>query len=139
MTRDDIRVESIRRALDEAGLDALVCALPHNVLLLSGYWPLAGAALAVATREGRTALIAPSDEMESADRALGDEIRKYQVARLDGVDQTSDPLWLPLREAAADLAIGKGRIGYERGPSLVPASCASMRLYGAGIVDLLRS
>src|SRR5262249_49192089 len=114
MTRDDIRVESIRRALDEAGLDALICALPHNVLLLSGYCPLAGAALTVATREGRTALIAPSDEMEIAERALSDEVRKYQVPTLDRVGQTPDPLWLPLREAAADLAIEKGRIGYER-------------------------
>jgi Xaa-Pro aminopeptidase len=138
MTRDDIRVETIRRALDEAGLDALVCALPHNVLLLSGYWPLAGAALAVATREGRTALIAPSDEMEIAERALSDEVRKYQVPTLEALAPASDPLWLPLREVAADLSIEKGRIGYERGPWFVPASYMSMRLYGAGMVDLLR-
>jgi len=138
MTRDDIRVETIRRSLDEAGLDALVCALPNNVLLLSGYWPVAGTALAVATREGRTVLIAPDDEMDVAERALADEVRKYQSASLEEIKQAEDALWLPLREAAVDLSIGKGRIGYERGPSFVPASYASMRLCGASIVDLLR-
>ena len=50
VTRDDIRVEAIRRSLDASDLDALVCALPNNVLLLSGYWPAVGTALAVATR-----------------------------------------------------------------------------------------
>ena len=34
VTRDDIRVEAIRRSLDASDLDALVCALPNNVLLI---------------------------------------------------------------------------------------------------------
>ena len=139
MTRDDVRVGTIRRALDEAGLDALICALPNNVLLLSGYWPVVGTALAVATREGRAVLIAPSDEMDLAERAMADEARKYQSASPGSLDEIGqDTLWLFLREAAVDLSIEKGRIGYERGPSFVPASYASIRLCGASIVDLLR-
>lgn len=134
-------METIQRALDEAGLDGLVCALPNNVLLLSGYWPVVGTALAIATREGRTVLIAPNDEMEMAERALADEVRKYQPGSprlLDEIRQAADALWLPLREAMVDLSIEKGRIGYERGPSFVPVSYASMHLHGASIIDLLR-
>ena len=149
VTRDDIRVEAIRRSLDASDLDALVCALPNNVLLLSGYWPAVGTALAVATREGRALLIAPDDEMDVAERALADEVRKYRPQASgvlsgfppgspDDVRQADDALRLSLREAAVDLAIERGRIGYERGPSFVPASRATMRLYGASIIDLLR-
>lgn len=138
MTRDEIRIETIRSALSEAGLDALVCALPGNALLLSGYWPVVGTSLAIATREGRTVLIAPDDEMEIAERALADEVRRYQPASLEVIRRAEDALWLMLREAAADLYIEKGRIGYERGPSFVPVSYASMHLHGASIVDLLR-
>jgi hypothetical protein len=38
MNRDEERIRRITSALAEAGVDALVCALPLNVLLLSGYW-----------------------------------------------------------------------------------------------------
>ncbi len=138
MARDDIRVEAIHRALDDAGLDALICALPNNVLLLSGYWPVIGTSLAIATREGRVVLIAPDDEVEMAGRALADEVRRYQPAPLEEIKQAADALWLPLREAAVDLSIEKGRIGYERGPVSVPGSYVSMYLHGASIVDLLR-
>ena len=85
MARDDNRIESVSRALDEAGLDAIICALPANVLLLSGYWPAAGAAVAIATREGRTVVSAPKDEMELAARALADEVRNYRPGSLEEV------------------------------------------------------
>jgi hypothetical protein len=48
--RDEERVRRIQSALNGAGLHAVVCALPENVLLLSGYWPVVGDALALATR-----------------------------------------------------------------------------------------
>ena len=47
--RDEERVRRTRSALDGAGLEAVVCALPENVLLLSGYWSVVGDALAPAT------------------------------------------------------------------------------------------
>ncbi|MGH9849498.1 MAG: M24 family metallopeptidase [Blastocatellia bacterium] len=138
MARDDNRIESVSRALDEAGLDAIICALPANVLLLSGYWPVAGAAVAIATREGRTVVIAPKDEMELAARALADEVRNYRPGSLDEAKSVAEALWLPLREAAVDLSVERGRIGYERGPSLTSAPYAAMQVFGVGLIDLLR-
>src|SRR3954453_22026851 len=49
--RAEERVRRIRSALDSAGLEAVVCALPENVLLLSGYWPVVGDALAYRDRD----------------------------------------------------------------------------------------
>jgi Xaa-Pro aminopeptidase len=62
--RDRDRIDRIRGALREAGLDALICALPSNVLLLSGYWPVVGTSVAIATRDGAVGLILPKDEAE---------------------------------------------------------------------------
>ena len=72
MTRDHDRIARIRRALETHGLDVVVCGLRANVLmLLSGYWPVIGSALAVATREGGVALIVPADEAELRVERLG--------------------------------------------------------------------
>jgi len=46
---DRERIDRVRQALQHGGLDAVVCALPKNVLLLSGYWPAVGTSVAIAT------------------------------------------------------------------------------------------
>ena len=65
--RDGERVRRVRDALQTAGLGAVVCSLPENVLLLSGYWPVVGDAVAIARREGRIAVIEPEDQQDLAD------------------------------------------------------------------------
>jgi Xaa-Pro aminopeptidase len=137
MTRDEVRIERIQSALEEARLDAIICTLPINVLLISGYWPVVGASIAIATRDGRTAVIAPKDEMELAMRALADEVRQYQTSSLEQIGSVMDAIWLPLREAARDLLIERGRIGYERGPSFLPVSYTAMHLYDASVIEML--
>src|SRR5437764_945281 len=42
MARDAARIASLQDALRTAEVDALVCSLPANVLLASGYWPVVG-------------------------------------------------------------------------------------------------
>jgi len=42
--------------------------LPHNVPLLTGYWPMLGTAIALLTRAGDLALIVPEDERVLARR-----------------------------------------------------------------------
>src|SRR5579871_4374516 len=62
MVQSAERLARIREALVESGCDALLCTLPANVLLLSGYWPVVGSAVAVANRDGRVVVLAPDDE-----------------------------------------------------------------------------
>src|SRR5262249_41542364 len=136
VTRDNIRVESIRRSLEANGLDALVCALPHNVLLLSGQWPMAGTVLAIATREGRALLIAPSDEMDVDEREPADEAPKR---RPDTPGYPAeDSLYMSWAAGAVARAIERGEIGYGRAPSFVPPSAPPMLLCGANIAALPR-
>lgn len=137
MARDDERIERIKSALHEANLDAIVCALPTNVLLLSGYYPIVGTAVALATRDGEVAIITPEDERELAERGWADKVRVFKPSTLNEIKTAADAVHDSLRDAAKDLGLKRGRIGYETGQGSEPASYAAMNLYGARILDLL--
>ncbi len=57
---DPERVSSVRRALEEHKLDALIVRLPDNVLLLSGFWPMIGASHVIVPAEGEAVAIIPN-------------------------------------------------------------------------------
>ena len=139
MPRGEERLARITGALGDAGLDALVCTLPANVLLLSGYWPVVGSAVAIATRDGRVAVLAPKDEDELARRGWAHEVRTYQPDALThltgGPGQTVRE---PLAALLHDLGLDRARIGFEEGDAYEPASYASMCLYGSATQAVLR-
>ena len=88
-----VRDEVIRRALERTNWDLLVCSMPSNVLLLSGYWPAAGYSLAIATRDGRIVLVVPEDEDDLAERSWADEVATYCPASLDRVMTAEEPVF----------------------------------------------
>ena len=135
--RDHDRIERIRRGLQRVQLDAILCTLPDYVLLLSGYWPVIGASIAIATSEGRICLIVPEDELELARTGWADEIHTFTPGRLDKLQSTSEAAFQALQACAQELGISHARIGYEHGAASEPASYVGMYLYGASIVQLL--
>ncbi len=140
MNRDFERVERIRQALREEGLDGLICALPTNALLLSGYWPVMGLSVVMATREGRILVVAPEDEKELAEQGWEDGLRTYAAASLQELRSPVETVRQPLAKAAATLKLGPGSvIGYENDEASVPAPYVAMHLYGAAVAELLRS
>lgn len=138
MMRDTARLDRVCRALEEAGLDALLGTLPAHVLMLSGYWPVVGNALVLATRDGRSAIVAPRDENELAEGGWADEVRTFQPVTPDRMPTLDEAVRGPLAEAARALGLEHARIGYEQGPTSEPASYAAMSLYGAGVVGVIR-
>src|SRR6185503_14766848 len=78
-TRDDERHERVRRALREAGLDALICRLAEHVVLLTGYYPSIGGSVVVFPAEGEPVLIMPRMEAELADRGWVYDRRLYDT------------------------------------------------------------
>ena len=57
MTHDQDRITRNRQGLIDSRFDAVVCALPSDVLLLSGYWPLSGADLLTPFQDHLEALV----------------------------------------------------------------------------------
>ncbi len=65
MQGDEERALRIRDALARHNLDALICRLPENLVLLTGYWPVIGRSVVVVPAQGEPVLIAPSMEEEA--------------------------------------------------------------------------
>ncbi len=137
MQSDTERISRTVAALEQSGLDGVVCSLPTNVLLLSGYWPVVGTALSVANRQGQIALVVPVDELPLAEQGWAGEIHIFEPGSLHGMRRAIDGARPPLAEALSGLGLTQGTIGIESGPGFEPASYAAMHFYGISLRDLL--
>jgi len=105
------RVERLRKALHEENLDAVVCVLPENVLLMSGHWPVSGWTFLVFPLEGTPTCIVPDSERREAVSELWEaDCVPFVFGVLDAED--------PFREVLRLLVAAKGkkrwkRVGYE--------------------------
>lgn len=136
---DKERISRVQSALQEEGLDGVVCGLPVYVLLLSGYWPVVGTSLAVATRDGACALLAPEDEEQLARHGNAGEVRTYRPISLEKIQSVAEAAAQPLRRLLSDMGLSCGRVGYELGSASEPASYSAMHLFGGSLVELLRA
>ena len=107
------RIESLKKAMAQANLDALICRLPENVLFLSGYWPMFGVTFIVLPLEGETVCIFPQCyEKEVANDLWKAERVKYPFGFLDSGD-----LYEHIARALKKIGHGRKwkRVGYEGG------------------------
>lgn len=138
MNRNSERKARLADALREANWAALVCTLPSHVLLLAGYWPVIGASIAIATRDGQVLLLVPEDELLLARRGWADIVETFRPGSLDVLTDIPTAARVPLARLARPLATISGCIGYEHGALFEPASYVSMHLYGRALEPLLR-
>jgi Xaa-Pro dipeptidase len=132
------RIARIQDALKAANLDALLCTLPSNVLMVSGYWPVIGTGMAVATRDGVIAVLVPNDEVQFAEHGWAQRIDTFSPASLDKMTTPALAASDPLRRLLHDLKVDCARIGYELGEASEPASYAGMHVYNSSVIDMLR-
>ncbi len=129
----------IRKALRGSQWDFLVCALPMNVLLLSGYWPVVGTGVAIAFANGRVSLLVPQDEEDLARSGWADEIRTFRPGSLNELLTAAQAIRAPLRELAGTWSRESVRVGYEASEFSEPASYVGMHLYGGAMWSLLNA
>ena len=134
--RDEQRIALNRQVIRSHNLDAVVCALPANVQLLSGYCPVVGNSIVIATPEA-TMLVVPSDEEHLAHSGWADEVRTFEDGSLKKIQTLLEAVQPTLSDALHSLKLRRTKIGYEHGPWLQTASYASMALYGASMLPLL--
>src|ERR1044071_9633548 len=138
MTRDEDRINRITNALERSNLDALVCALPTNVLHVSGYWPGIGTGGAVVTRTGFVHVLAPEDEKELARASWADVVETFSFGSLAEIKTATDVLRAPLTRIVSDIGRrGPNVVGCEMGAVVEPASYLGMHLFGTSIYELL--
>lgn len=134
----EARTEFLSQQLTEAGLDAIVCSLPKNVLLLTGYWPVIGTGMAIAASSGQVWLIAPQDEERFAKNSRAMHIDTFKPSTLNSLASATDHIIEPLKKALGKLDGKNLTIGYEHSASTEPASYSAVHIYSASMADILR-
>jgi Xaa-Pro aminopeptidase len=136
--KDQDRIRRITDALEQSQMDALVCALPANVLLLSGYWPVLGTAIAIVTRSGRVHVLAPDDEEDLARNSWADVVESLSLGSLKELKTVVEVVRAPLRETLMNIGLQRGMVvGCESGANVEPASYVGMHLFGSALSELL--
>jgi Xaa-Pro dipeptidase len=133
------RDELIQQALEQADLDLLVCSLPINVLLLSGYWPVVGVSLALASRDGLILLVVPQDEDDLAELSWADEVETFEPASLQRILSPLEAMRPAVEKVIQALGNSPRRLGLESGRVYEPTPYASFHLFGGTVRDLLGS
>ncbi|HEV8637409.1 MAG TPA: Xaa-Pro peptidase family protein [Chloroflexota bacterium] len=109
---DRERWDRVRRALAEAKLDALVCRLAENVVLLTGYYPNIGGSMVVFPREGEPTLILPRFENDLADRGWVADRRQYDTWQ-NRYPPPLENLSRLLRQVVDEKGLTGAAVGYE--------------------------
>ncbi|HEX5539672.1 MAG TPA: Xaa-Pro peptidase family protein [Methylophilaceae bacterium] len=135
---DPERRTRIACALKNADLDAVVCSAPSDVLLLSGYWPVIGNALALATRDGGVTVLAPEDERQLAEAGNADSVHGFQPGSLHQLESNVEAVQAALRPIAAELGLAGQRIGYAAHARSQPVTYAALYQYAADIAEIIR-
>src|SRR5260221_3635579 len=102
------RIERIRAGLVHAGLDAILCTLPENILMLTGYWSRIGLSLVWFPAEGDPALLVPETELDVAEAGWVRDIRGYAGELDAGRPQAEMSSFVSDKCRSA-----RGKIGYE--------------------------
>jgi Xaa-Pro aminopeptidase len=134
-----VRDEVIREALEQTNWDLLACSMPSNVLLLTGYWPAAGYAMALATRDGQILLLVPHDELDLAERSWADEVVPYCPVSLDRLLTAEEPVVEAFAKLKEQLGILADRIGIEQAESFEPPGFAPNLFRGSAARIMRRS
>ena len=135
---DAERKSLIQQALTEADLDAVICALPSDVLVLTGYWPVAAASVAICFREGPTILLVPDDEREIAEDGFADSIVTFTAVTLEDLRSVSDAVRPLLTAALQCLHGGRKSIAVEMESSSEAASYLAVHLFGNNLANIVR-
>ncbi len=114
---DRLRQERLQERMREAGLQALICRLPENVVYLTDYWPHHGFSVAVLGTIGKPLLFVPEVEAEYTDPDWA-EVTPFGWGLLKDPDlgQSYRQLLEPLKQK---LGLARARIGVERGFEVV--------------------
>ncbi|MFP5237381.1 MAG: M24 family metallopeptidase [Acidobacteriota bacterium] len=139
MAEDPVRRRRLADALAGAGLDALICASPTQILLLSGYWPVMGASVAVFARDGDVRVIVPEDEMEIASKTSAAKLVPYKPARLDELITPIEALAQPLGSVLREMKLTNATVGADAREEMQPSTYAASLRFNCAIIELVSS
>jgi Xaa-Pro aminopeptidase/Xaa-Pro dipeptidase len=97
-----------------------------------------GTAIALASADGRVAVLAPADEADLARSGFADIVDTFVPASSGTARGARAAARAPLAALARRLGVRGGRIGRDGGEDTEPAGYAALHLYGAALAELVR-
>ncbi len=138
MEEDRLRTEHVRSEITSAGLDALLCQVSSNVLMLTGYAPVLGQSFVLFPAKGDPTLIVPSAEEALARQGWCADLRTYENATLSQYRSVLDAVRPILEAAISERELDRGSIGCEETSAMVPVSYSQVGFPSAGTFEILR-
>lgn len=137
------RLEQAAEILRRHRLRAVVCRLPENVVMLTGYWPVLGNSFCLLSLNGRDEpeirLVVPEDDLDLVPEGAAMEVWTFVEETMEHLGTTLPSAAEPLAEAvqAAALAEG-GAVGFEGDMAPVAEAYTQVGFPGARTLELYR-
>jgi Xaa-Pro aminopeptidase len=138
MAVDPERHARIVGALADSPLHAVISASPTEVLLLTGYWPVMGASVALFTSYGDVTVLVPEDEVELAGKTSGASIVPYKPGGLGSLSNALECLREPLGRILGNMELSHAVIGVELSESMQPSSYAVSTQFRGSLLHMLK-
>ncbi len=126
-------------ALLDSPHDALLCGSATEVLLLTGYWPVMSASVAVFSLDGQVKLILPEDEFELAQKTSAAELIPYKPAGLDSLESPLTRLGKQLASTLSSMGLERASIGLQLNQGIQPSSYVVSNKFRTALPALLKS
>jgi Xaa-Pro dipeptidase len=141
---DTMRTQRIVEMFKQRGADfhAIVCRLPQNIVMLTGYQPILGNSFCIVTvnNAGQVEyrLAVPEDEKDLVPQDIAVEVRTFSEETMDYIGNTIQAVHGPLAELIRSANLNENAvIGYEGGYSPVATSYTQVGIPGPATLDLL--
>ena len=138
MQVDQQRVERVLHQMRVSGLDALLCRLPHNVLMLTGYAPVGGDSFALFPLEGEPVLVVPREEEVVARNGWVKDVRLYAAESLSQRSTVLEAVEPILSRLTREKGLLGGVVGYEHDYDAVPSSATQLGVTSPATLQLFR-
>lgn len=141
---DPMRARRIVEMFKQRGADfhALVCRLPQNVVMLTGYQPILGNSFCIVTlnnaQEVEIRLAVPKDEEDLVPKGTAVEVITFSEETMDSIGNTIQAVREPLAELLRSAHVNENAvIGYEGGYSPIATAYTQVGAPGPATLDLL--
>ena len=138
MEADTLRLEMVRQKMQETGMDAMLCRLPHNVLMLTGYAPVLGNSFVLFPLEGNPVLIVPKSEEEMARQGWVTDVRPFETTTLRHIGTVAEAVEPMLAQIAREKRLLNASVGFEHEYGMVPASYSQFGVTSPGTTQLFQ-
>src|SRR5947209_4327064 len=140
------RTEHIRALFAQRGADyhAIICRLPENVVMFTGYQPILGDFFCVVshskTKEVEVGLAIPVDERDLVPPGAAVEVKTFAEETMDYISSAPHVARVPLGELLIAAGVGKRSVvGYEGAYSPIATGYTQVGVPGPSTLALLHS